>query len=352
MKLITIPLSFLYRLIVFIRNKLYDDGFIKQKELNCAVISVGNLSAGGTGKTPFVELITDYFLETGKFVVIILKGYKREHDDIKVVELGYDNTSKHQLNTENIGDEAFIYLENLENKNGRCLVVIGDDKLQAAKFATAKFKPEIMIIDDGYQHRKLARNLDILLIDGNEGKLLLPSGKLREPYKNISRADIIILNNKFKSRKIPVKIAMKAGAECCFVLQNFFNYNKQSIDLSGKKAIVFCGVGDPDSFREMLNSNNIEAVKFMEYSDHHRYSISDIKHIISEYNALKADVILTTQKDFVRLNNSEIVLNPESENVYKQLLYNYPLYYAKIKMQIEKNSDYVYSLLEKMSNLL
>src|SRR5690349_1318199 len=112
MKLITIPLSYLFRILVFIRNKLYDSGIFRTKELNTKIISVGNIAAGGTGKTPFVELIARYLLEKEKFVVIILKGYKREHDDIKVVEVGFKN-EKAQLSTESLGDEAFLFLENI-----------------------------------------------------------------------------------------------------------------------------------------------------------------------------------------------------------------------------------------------
>jgi len=351
MKIITVPLSIIFRIIVFFRNKFYDNGYFKVKEIDSAVISVGNVSTGGTGKTTFVELISNYFLELGKFVVVIVKGYLREHDDMKVVELGFDNSAQHQLNTENMGDEAFLFIENLQKRNGRCLIVVCDDKLRAAKFASAKFKPEIIIVDDGFQHRKLARNLDIVIIDGNEGHLLIPAGKLREPLKNISRADLLVINEKFGRQNIPVKMSTISGASCLYELGGFFNFKKEPAEIKEKKAIAFCGIGDPESFKDALAMNNINLLKLIEFRDHKQFSVHDISNVIAQFKSLNADVILTTQKDMLRIKNSEVVLNPDSENVFKELLFNYPLYYAKIIMQIKNNSDNLYSYLEKMSIL-
>jgi len=351
MKLITVPLSIVFRLIVYFRNKFYDNGFFKQKELSNVVISIGNLSVGGTGKTPFVELVADYFLENGKFVVILLKGYNREHDDIKVVELGYINPKKH-LNTENFSDEAFLFLENLDNKNGKGLIVVGDNKTKAAKFASSKFKPEIIIIDDGFQHRKIYRDLDIVLVDGNEGSLLIPAGKLREPFKNKSRADIVIVNEKFDGNKMVGNIGHMPSVICNYSLENFINYNNEPFDVKGKSAVAFCGIGDPASFKLLLVENEINVLKFVTFKDHYNYLLKDISSLISAFNELKADFFVTSQKDFVRIKNSEIVLESASDNLYKQLLFTYPLYYPKIKMQIRHNKETLYLKLDKTLKIL
>src|SRR6187549_3956107 len=131
MIILTYPLSLLYRFGVFFRNFLYNIGIFKAKVLEPKIISVGNIAAGGTGKTPFVELIAEYLLRKNKFVVVVCKGYKREADDIKVVETGFKN-EKHQLNTENLGDEALMLLENLSEKElSGGLLVVGDDKTKA-----------------------------------------------------------------------------------------------------------------------------------------------------------------------------------------------------------------------------
>jgi tetraacyldisaccharide 4'-kinase len=350
MKIITVPLSILFRIIVYFRNTLYKYGFLKVKVLNNIVISVGNLSVGGTGKTTFVEHIADYFLEKGKFVVIVLKGYKREQDDMKVVELGYENTKK-LINTENLGDEAFLFLDNLGNKNGKGLIIVGDDKTKAAKFASSKFKPEIIIVDDGFQHRSLGRDLDIILVDGNEGSWLIPAGKLREPLKNKSRADIIIINEKFDGNKMVGNIGHIPSVICYYQLENFIDYNKVPVDLKDKKAVAFCGIGDPASFKFLLEENGINVAKFIIFKDHHNFLIKDINQVITAFKEQNADIIVTSQKDFVRLKNSEVVLTSASDNLYKQLLFNYPLYYPKIKMQIKHNGDTLYSKLDVVGKI-
>lgn len=351
MKILTIPLSILFRFIVYIKNKLYDNGYISQKQYDSVVISVGNISTGGTGKTPFVEMISEYFLENGKFIVILLKGYMREHDDIKVIELGYDN-AKHVLVTENLGDEAFLFLENIESRKGRCLVIVGEDKTKTAGFAVKKFKPEILIIDDGFQHRKIARDLDILLLDGNEGEHLLPAGNLREPRKNRVRADMIIVNEKFGGKKLIEYNWAATAAVAEYQIKAIRNHKGESVNISGKKAVAFCGIGNPDSFKEMLNLNQVDLINFMEFRDHHNYTASDLKNIISSFESLDAELVVTTQKDFVRIRNSEMVQETSTDNIFKQLLFNYPLYYPVIKMQIRKNGEELYSHLDKVVRLV
>ena len=351
MKLITIPLSMIFRFIVFLRNKFYDNGYIKQKQLDCIVISAGNISTGGTGKTPFVELIADYLLDNEKFVVILLKGYMREHDDIKVIELGYDNV-KRKLTTENIGDEAFLFLENIESRKGRCLIIVGEDKTKTANFAVRKFKPEIMIIDDGFQHRKICKDLDILIMDDNEGKFLIPAGNLREPKKSRIRADLVILNEKFDEKKFFGYNWASAAAIGNYQLKSFQNHKKEASIIKGKQAVAFCGIGDPGSFKKLLILNQIELLNFIQFRDHHNYTSTDIQDIITSFEKLKAELIITTQKDFVRIRNSEIVLETSGDNIYKQLLFNYPLYYPIIKMQIRKNGEDLYSHLDKVVKLV
>jgi tetraacyldisaccharide 4'-kinase len=351
MKPFAILLSLIYRFVVFIRNKFYDNGYVKQKQHDCVVISVGNLSVGGTGKTPFVEMISDYLLENEKYIVILLKGYMREHDDIKVIELGFDNT-KHSLNTENVGDEAFLMLENIQNKKGRCLIIVGEDKSKTATFAARKFKPEIMIIDDGFQHRKIYRDLDILIIDGNEGRHLIPAGRLREPMRNRIRADLLIVNEKFGDKKILGYNWTSGSAIAHYELKSFQNHKKDTTDVTGKKAVVFCGIGDPGSFKELLISSKVEILDYIEFRDHHNYEIDDIKKILGSFEKSGGDLLITTQKDFVRIRNSETVLESTQDNIFKNLLYSYPLYYTVVKMQIVKNGGELYSHLDKAVQLV
>ncbi len=349
-KILLIPLSLIFRLGVFFRNFLYNSGIFKAKVLEPKIISVGNISAGGTGKTPFVELITEYLLKKKKFAVVVSKGYKREFDDIKVVETGFTN-EKHELNTENLGDEALMLLENLSNaglEGG--LLVVGDDKTKAAKFAASKFKPEIIIIDDGFQHRKLYRDLDIVILNPDSDKFILPAGNLREPLKNYRRADLLVINNKFIKNPVNENRKNMPQVICSYVFEGFKNIEGKTLPVEEiKSATVYCGIGEPESFKLLLKELNIQIDEFIPFPDHHNFTNDELEGLMAAFTGNGSSHILTTQKDFVRLKNSELVLKAKSSNTYKNLLFNFPLYFAKIKMQIDNNGEYLF---KEIDNLL
>lgn len=350
MKIILIPLSLLFRMGVFFRNFLYNSGIFKAKVLEPKIISVGNLSAGGTGKTPFVELITEYLIRKNKFVVVVSKGYKREFDDIKVVETGFKN-EKHELNTENLGDEALMLLENLSSaglEGG--LLVVGDDKTKAAKFAATKFKPEIIIIDDGFQHRKLFRDLDIVILNQSSDKYMIPAGKLREPIKNYRRADMLVINNKFEKNPLNENRKNMPQVICSYGFECFRGIDNKILPVEEiKNATVYCGIGEPDSFRLLLSDLGIKIDEFVAFPDHHYFTNTEIEKLMNSFTKNGSSHLLTTQKDYVRLKNSELVLKAKSNNTYKNLLFNFPLYFAKIKMQINNNSEHLF---KEIDNLL
>lgn len=350
MKIILIPLSLLFRIGVFFRNFLYNSGILRAKVLEPKIISVGNISAGGTGKTPFVELITEYLIRKNKFVVVVSKGYKREFDDIKVVETGFKN-EKHELNTENLGDEALMLLENLSSaglEGG--LLVVGDDKTKAAKFVATKFKPEIIIIDDGFQHRKLFRDLDIVILNQSSDKYMIPAGKLREPIKNYRRADMLVINNKFDKNPLNENRKNMPQVICSYQFESFMGIDDKILPVEEiKSATVYCGIGEPDSFRLLLDNLGIRINEFIPFPDHHYFTNSELENLMNSFTKNGSSHILTTQKDYVRLKNSELVLNAKSNNTYKNLLFNFPLYFAKIKMQINNNGEHLF---KEIDNLL
>lgn len=351
MKLLLIPLSWIFRIGVAFRNFLYNSNILKAKILTPKIISVGNIAAGGTGKTPFVELITEYLLNKGKFVVVVSKGYKREFDDIKVVETGFKN-EKHELNTENLGDEALMLLENLSNAGYEGgLLVVGDDKTKAAKFAATKFKPEIIIIDDGFQHRKLFRDLDIVIINPDSDKRLIPAGSLREPFKNYRRGDLLVVNNKFDKLAVHENRQNFPQVFCSYVFEGFRNFENSEIQPEEiKSATVFCGIGEPESFRLLLNELKIKIDEFLIYPDHHFFTNDELIKIMNSFKSNGSSHLLTTHKDFVRLKNSELVLKAKSENTYKNILFNFPLYFAKIKMQINSNGEHLFKEIDNLLN--
>lgn len=348
MRKLLLPLSLLFFIVVLIRNKLYDFGFIKISRLKAKVISVGNISAGGTGKTPFAELITRYIISKNRFTAIVIKGYMREADDMKVAEFGYGN-EQGKLTSENFSDEGMLLLENLREINGRGIIVVGDDKSKAAKFADSKFQPDVIVIDDGFQHRKIHRDLDIVILNDKKD-VLIPAGSLREPRHNITRADIIAINNKFDDDIAVYGTKHKPRISCKYELEGFFNLQNEKLNTENSSAVVFCGIGDPESFRQLLNVISIKISSFIKFPDHHFFSINDIWKIFSEYTAHKPGYIITTQKDFTRIKDSEVVLRAESSNIFKELLTNYPIYYAKIKMQISQNEKILFDKIDDLIN--
>jgi tetraacyldisaccharide 4'-kinase len=349
MRILLLPLSFIFRIIVFVRNKLYNLKIIKTKSLDCIVISVGNVSSGGTGKTPMAELIANYLLDKDKTVCVILKGYKRMHDDMKVAEFRYKN-EEGKLNTENFGDEALMLLENLRgNKSGKGLLIVWDNKLSAAKFADNKFKPDAIILDDGFQLRKLERDLDLVIVNPYESMHLLPAGNMREPYRNIKRADIVVFNHKFDSAFDSLhKGNLSKAVDCSYAFEYLANANSDIIEPANLKCTAFCGIGDPVSFKKLLERLNINTLDFMAYPDHHYYNDNDIEALTKRFTETKADFIITTQKDFVRIKFS----NKGDRMMKEQLLFNYPLYYAKIKLQISKNEEYFKEKIDDLINVM
>jgi tetraacyldisaccharide 4'-kinase len=349
-KLFLYPFSLLYRLIVFIRNKLYDWKVLKISTMNAAVISVGNLSAGGTGKTPMTEYIAEYFLRQNKSVAIVTKGYKRTHDDIQVVEIGYRDEEM-KLTTENFGDESLLLLENLSKINvepGKGLLIVSDNKRDGARLADRKFKPDVIILDDGYQHRAVSRNLDILMLTMNADKLLLPAGNLREPLRNMKRADLLILNKKFNSNHFNRLETTRPGIiVSMYEFDSFVSAagNKLPSDIltDATHVIAFSGVAEPGSFKDLLNVLKVPVDNFLEYPDHHNYSVADIHNIIANFEESNSDFVLTTQKDMMRLKYSG-----SRSSAAEKLLYEMPLYCAKIRIRICRNKEILQEKLDKL----
>lgn len=342
MKYFLKPISILFRFAVAIRNLLYDKGYIKQKEISTVVISVGNLSTGGTGKTPLVEFIAQYITGQNKFVAVVTKGYKREDDDICVAEFGFKNENN-ELSSEKFGDEGLMLLENLRTTNsGRGILVVSDDKTSGAKFAYKKFKPDVILIDDGYQHRKLTRNFDILIIDPKQDERLLPAGRMREPYSSINRADIVAVNHKFdEEENVLAKLYMKPAIYCRYRLNGIYDFKGNKIDKRTGNVTAFCGIAIPGSFKSMLEKNNFKISRLISFSDHHYYNSENLKNIINAFKSSGSDFILTTQKDFVRLKYSEVNMN-------RDFVRNNPVYYAEIKLEITQNKNILTERIDKL----
>ncbi len=268
--------------------------------LDCKVISVGNITLGGTGKTPFVEMLTKYLSKEGHKVCILIRGYKRKNISCNFQIPNYLN----------MGDEAYLLSKNLDGVS----ILVGRDRIKNAKIAREKFDVDTIILDDGFQHWKLFRNLDIVLVDvknpfGNG--YLIPRGILREPLNSLRRAEIIVLTKTDSKEDLSLilekirRISPQAKIfKAKYQPQEFIDISKSRYSLSfiREKEICFvCGIADPDSFESTLSDLGAKIILKFIFFDHYEYKESDIDRIIGSCTKSNIKLIVTTEKDYVRL---------------------------------------------------
>ncbi|HBG48083.1 MAG TPA: tetraacyldisaccharide 4'-kinase [Cyanobacteria bacterium UBA9971] len=298
-----------YGIIVQIREFLYKFKLLKSTKLNAYVISVGNLTTGGTGKTPVTCEIANYISQNlNKRIAIISRGYggQLSNKNTNIIS----NGEKIFYNSILAGDEPYWMAENCKNT----AVITGKNRVKSGQYAINNFKSEFLLLDDGFQHLKLKRDLDIVLIDcikvsGNG--FLLPAGPLRELENRIKRADKVIIVNK--------KPFDKASEKQCEVVAKKIQekYGKKSVvcklnpdkiyDLKTKelfyplKAIAFAGIGQPEFFFNSLKCQNIQLLSEMIFEDHYLYTKLVVENLIEKAQEKGADSIITTEKDAVKL---------------------------------------------------
>lgn len=303
--------TFFYGIGVRTRKALYDLNIIKKVKLDQTVISIGNLTTGGTGKTPITAEIARSIEKTGKKVAILSRGYGGALPSKKINVISDGKKIFH--NAKEAGDEPFWLAKNIKN----VAVITGKNRIKAAKWAAKELGIEVFILDDGYQHIKLERDLNIMVIDahkkfGNEE--LLPSGPLREPIKEIKRADKIIVVNKKSYDKSTlkdcraysrylIKTYNKNVFACNMINSGIYNAKNGSPLSENHKLYAFTGIGQPEFFFGFLDNFPAKIVKKVEYSDHHAYSQEDVIEIINDARKAGAGAIITTEKDIVKLES-------------------------------------------------
>jgi len=281
------PLSAIYGGVVATRNALYDRGVFRARRLQGAVVSVGNLSAGGSGKTPFVLLLGELLKARGVKFDVLSRGYGRTSRGVLLV----DPASLPQQ----FGDEPLLIARKL-----RVPVIVGEDRYEAGRFAESRFGPQLHLLDDGFQHRALARDFDIVLVtpqDANDR--LLPAGRLREPLRSLQRADAIVLASGASAESFPVN-----GKLVWRVRRGIVPHNVPP------RPIVFCGIARPQNFVLQLRTANIEPVAEAFYRDHHAYSENDVRELIDLKQRSEAGGFVTTEKDAVNLGAYLSALEP------------------------------------------
>lgn len=296
--------SYFYGLGAHLKNFLYDKKIIRPQKVGAYVISVGNMTTGGVGKTPVVSEIAKYHISKNKKVAIVSRGYggKLNNKNINIISDGKNIF----FDASDAGDEPLWLAQNTPG----CMVFTCKNRYRASKYAAEKYGAEIIILDDGFQHRKLHRDLDIVLMDsvkgfGNEN--LLPAGPLREGAEALDRIDKLVIVSKSTKHDIAEKVAkimqkrLKLKTQICYSEPDYvYNIKTGQRLMDGMDATAICAIGQPQQFFDFLGNFNI--IRTLTFDDHHQYVPTDILDITGN--------IITTEKDAVKLERFDM------DNIY------------------------------------
>jgi tetraacyldisaccharide 4'-kinase len=305
------PLAFIYGAGVRARNALYSRGALPARRLAGPVISVGNLSVGGSGKTPFVLLLGGLLKERGVKFDILSRGYGRATRGVLFVDPAGTSSD--------FGDEPLLLARRLNVP-----VIVGEDRFAAGQWAENKFGPQLHLLDDGFQHRALARDFDIVLVTPDDARdELLPAGRLREPLSALSRADAIVLTSGAPAEGFPLDGKLVWRVRRGIVATNL-----------PAKAVAFCGIARPKNFFLQLRTAGVELLAEAVYRDHHRYTGQDIQDLLKVRQQSGAEAFVTTEKDAINL--SEYLSTLGSLTV------------VAVKMELKDAADAVDTILRKV----
>lgn len=289
MKLLA-PLSGLFGGAVALRNRLYDQGTIKIERLARPVVSIGNLRVGGAGKTPFTLHLGKLLQARGIAFDILSRGYRREAKAIRLVDA--NGTARE------FGDEPLLLARQLQVP-----VIVGADRVAAGRHAESLFaelKPAhgtwLHLLDDGFQHRRLARDFDIVLITPTDARdSLLPAGRLREPLSALRRADAVVLTENVSTDELPL------GKQHVWRVTRRLYLGPEP---PPEPALAFCGIARPERFFDDLRAAGVELADAVEFPDHFHYTADDATRLLARRDQSSAKVLLCTEKDEVNLRSA------------------------------------------------
>lgn len=324
--------SFFYGIGARLHFLLYKNNILKSKKAGARVVCIGNITSGGTGKTTAVLLAAKLLSKAGVKTAIISRGYKREGKE-KVTIL-YDNDL---LNWQEAGDEPYMMSQMLAEY--KVPVAVSSNRYAAAKEVIKEFKSEILLLDDGFQHHKLKRDANIVLINARDpfgNGYMLPYGILREPISALKRADLVILTHSglaTEEEKIKIKQKIKSYKEDLKILEaihkpdyfyDIVNRKKMALDDIKGEVVSFCGLGDPASFEQTLKNLGLKINQTYRYKDHNAYTLEEIKSLSSFRQGLP---LITTFKDYVKF--------PQG---WQEILKN-KVYILAINLEIKEGND-------------
>jgi len=323
-----LPLYFLskvYELCLIIRSSLYKSGVLKIDEVPIPVLAIGNITVGGTGKTPLVERLASRLKEIGFNPGIITRGYKRSRQGTFCVDRLNDKAI-------DVGDEALMLAKKI-----KIPVFVSKRRAPAIIEAMKRHSIDLAILDDGYQVKNITKNVDVVVIKGGQyckSTDLFPLGPCREPINRLKDADAILINNGSIEPEIENVIGSIPTFHMAYRPMHLYNMKHNLIIhynvLKGKKVLAFSGLGDNNSFFELLRSLGADVVRELSFQDHYAYRNKDIEEL-SSYTDVK--MIVTTEKDAVKISGMTIPDN---------------LFYLSIEANIEKEQELIEVILNKI----
>jgi tetraacyldisaccharide 4'-kinase len=334
-KLLWLPFSLLYGMLVWCRNKAFDWGVNKSTSFDSPLISIGNLSVGGSGKTPHVEYLVRLLQETYS-LAILSRGYGRKTKGYRFVS-ATDDARK-------VGDEPLQYAK----KFSAVKVAVQEDRVKGLKRLQEEHDPEVMILDDAYQHRWVKPGLNILLTTYSRlyiNDYLFPVGRLRESARNAKRADIIIVTKSprpllpLDEHRLRDQLAPLPHQKLYFSYLEYAApvhvFTQEEVSLKEKQVLLLTGIADPEPIKDYL-IGKVELSAHMEYKDHHNFSKKDVKKILAKWKQLDSSekLLLTTEKDAGRLLE------------FEDMLADLPICYLPVQVKFHGGDEFDKQLLE------
>ena len=303
-------LSVGYRVGLAVRERAYGWGLLRTGRLPCPVISVGNITLGGSGKTPAVEVAALALRELGASPAVISRGYGRQSRGVAVVA----DRDGVKLDARGAGDEPLLLAERLPG----IPVVVGENRFEAGQAAVERCGATVVVLDDGFQNRTVSKDLEILVLNGRapwgNGRLF-PRGALREPLTALARADLVVITNatdpdagaargrvRRHNERAPVIRASYVATEA---RETRSGSRVEAKALAGRRLLAFCGLASPKSFAGTLAGLGIQIAATMEFPDHHWYTAADLDELAKQAKGIGAEGLVTTEKDWVRLRGLE-----------------------------------------------
>jgi tetraacyldisaccharide 4'-kinase len=345
LKIILSPFVFLYAAVIYVRNLFFDNSVFKSEKINSIIVSVGNITVGGSGKTPLVIYVANLLKDAGYKVGVLSRGYGRKSAGYKLVSKGNEILTT----VEECGDE--IYQTALECK---VAAAVSENRVKGAKRLIEDTGVNAIVLDDAFQHRWIARDIDIVIIDQsflNDKSLfthnLLPVGDLREGFNSLKRADVIIINRKFFAQQdINPELKNYFDGKKIFTAYyksiSFVDVMRKieySLDeFKGQDSLVVSGIANPQSFLKILEKVHVNTENRLIFRDHKNYTQKEVQKIRRQFYITNSHSVVTTEKDAVKLSR----FSREFDDV--------DIFYLKINLCMDDEESFKQHLINKLNN--